>query len=264
MRLRLQLKIIIYTVILSLYLVGMSRAIEVPFFAQNAPEGHFIGVSDPAESIAKARRIATMDVVRQILDSIGVTYNHKSKHKVFGSPKNPKREFDDFLSGTSKGLVLGVSERIVKSSVVHDENGQYVSFILVDYPESLIDEMRRLSLGAGVSASVIQVSKGSVKIRVSEINGVMVNITSAHVHIITSNRFAKKISYFIMHVPNGSSEDYRASIPPVVVCKSSEDIMLPLKSKGIGYFLLGAKVSHTVVFSGTDEVGRDVQARVEF
>ena len=133
------------------------------------------------------------------------------------------------------------------------------------YPDSLIAEMRRLSLGVKVTASIVRFSGDTAEIRVVESNGVMVTITSADVHIVRRNRFAKKISYFVMHVPEGSSARYSVGVGPVSVCGSSRTVRLNLPGgKGISDYMLGAEVRRTVVLSGVDEVGRVVTAKVEF
>ncbi len=68
-----------------------------------------------------------------------------------------------------------------------------------------------------------------------------------------------------MHVPEGSSDRYSASINPVAVCKGSKDIRLNLSDgKGLSDFLLGAEIRRTVILSGVDEVGRKVNAKVSF
>ena len=49
---------------------------EIPAFVKTVPPAHFAGISGPSNSIAEARRSAISDVVRQVLGSIGVEYEH--------------------------------------------------------------------------------------------------------------------------------------------------------------------------------------------
>ena len=90
-------------------------------------------------------------------------------------------------------------------------------------------------------------------------------LTSADVHIKKHNRFAKKISYFVMKFPDGSSQAYSVGLSLVSICRGSKDIRLNLSNdKGLSDYFLGADIKRTVVLSGNDEIGRKVQARVNF
>jgi hypothetical protein len=242
---------------------GNCGTIEVPSFLVSVPEGHFAGISAPSKDLSEARKSAINDVVRQILDSIGGSYSHRLNMSVSGTPKSPQRSVSEDLSGSAKGIVKGVSERIVRSSWI-ESDGKIICFILVKYPDTVIAEMRRLSLGSSVTASVIGFEDGKALIQVNEGNGVKVTLTSADVHIRKKNRFAKKISYFVMKVADGSSESYRVGLEPVVVRSSSKVIPLNLSGKDLSDYLLGADVKRTVVLSGFDEIGRKVSVRVSF
>jgi hypothetical protein len=230
----------------------------------SVPLGHFAGISAPSKDISEARKSAVNDVVRQILDSIGGSYSHRLKLSVYGSPKAPQRTVSDDLQGSAKGIVKGVSSRIVRSSWI-ESDGKVVCFILVKYPDTLIAQMRKLSLGSSVTASVIGFEDGKALIQVSEGNGVKVTLTSADVHVKKRNRFAKKISYFVMKVADGSSESYRVGLAPVVIHSSSKVIPLNLSDDtGFSDYLLGADIKRTIVLSGFDEIGRKVSVKVSF
>jgi hypothetical protein len=242
---------------------GYSGTIEVPSFVASVPQGHFAGISAPSKDLSEARKSAVNDVVRQILDSIGGSYSHRLNMSVSGSPKRPERRVSDDLQGSAKGIVKGVSERIVRSSWI-ESDGKIICFILVRYPDTLIAQMRRLTLGASVTASVIAFEDGTALIQVSEGNGVKVTLISADVYVKKRNRFAKKISYFVMKVSDGSSESYRLGLSPVVIRSSSKVIPLKLSGKDLSDYLLGASIKRTVVLSGYDEIGRKVSVTVQF
>ena len=92
-------------------------------------------------------------------------------------------------------------------------------------------------------------------------------VTFSHAEVMVEkvNRFAKKISYFVMKVPEGSSERFRVALNPVKVCNGSREIRLDLSdSKGLSDYLLGADVRRSVLVHGMDEVGRKVMAEVRF
>jgi hypothetical protein len=245
---------------------ALASAIEAPLFFLQVPSGHFAGVSASSTSVAEARVSAVSDVVRQVLQSVGGSHSYSFQGRASGNPNSAVgREVDERSESVLQGIVLDVPRRIVKSEVVEDSSGRYVCFILVDYPDVMVSEMRRLSRGANVSLSVVRLDKSSAVLRVHESNGVGVTITSAEVLVEKVNRFAKKISYFVIKVPEGSSERFRVSFSPVTVCKGSREVRLDLSDeKGLSDYLLGADVRRAVTVLGTDEVGRGVVAEVRF
>jgi hypothetical protein len=137
--------------------------------------------------------------------------------------------------------------------------------VLVRYPEEKISEMRRLSKGAKVVVSVISRNQGNIALRLSEVNGVGVVITSADVTIHKRNRFAKAISYYVVHVPQGSEAKVSLQIN-VKIRGNSRVVRLSLSGCGKGFsdYLLGAKVQNVAVLHGHDEVGRNVDVKVVF
>ena len=102
--------------------------------------------------------------------------------------------------------------------------------------------------------------------RLSEVNGVGVVITSADVTIRKRNRFAKAISYYVVHVPQGSEARFSVPLEPVRICGDSRTVRLDMErfEKGLGDYLLGAKLSKTVTLKGFDEIGRNVSVKVVF
>jgi hypothetical protein len=188
-----------------------TNALEVPSYLTDVPTGHFAGVSSPSNSLAEARQSAIGNIVRQILGAIGVKYNHHYIDKVSGNVRNPQRVIDDKLSGNAQGIVLDVERSIVKSSWLTDAFGNYIYFVLVCYPREKIQEMRRLSKGAKIIATVTAKNDEYTELKVSEINGVSVVISSAEITFTKKNRFAKAITLFFLRVPPRSK--YKISIP---------------------------------------------------
>ena len=79
------------------------------------------------------------------------------------------------------------------------------------------------------------------------------------------SRFAKWVSYYVMHVPKGSESRFDVAFDPVRICVDSRAVVLDMKrsEKGLDY-LLGAKVSKSVILKGFDEIGRKVSVGVVF
>ena len=243
-----------------------AKTLSVPDFVTSVPLEHFAGISPPASSIGKARKLAVLDVVRQVLRAIGIEYHHRFTDLISGTPYNPERVINDQLSGTAHGVVLGVDQNIVQSSWCRDGSEKYIFFVLVHYPYKLISDMRRLSKGARVIASLISISDNNVRLKVSQVNGVPVVISSAVMIVQKRNRFAKAISFFVWHVPSGSDHRVSVAIDPVHIVTGSREIRLSLDGckKSLSDYLLGAKVEHIVVLKGHDDLGRKVSARVVF
>lgn len=245
---------------------AFAGAIEAPLFFLSVPPGHFAGAGVPSENLTDARASAVSDVVRQVLQSVGGEHSYSFSGRTAGNPHGAfGRQVDERQRMVLEGIVLDVPRRIVKSHVSQDSTGRYVCFILVDYPASMVAEMRRLSRGAGVALSLVSFGKGGAVLRVHEGNGVGVTFSSAEVVVEKVNRFAKKISYFVMKVPEGSSERFRLAFNPVTVCKGLREIRLDLSDeKGLSDYLLGANVRRVVTVFGVDEVGRPIKSQMEF
>ena len=240
--------------------------LKVPSFVTSIPAGHFAGVSAPCRSLSDARKSAIDDVVRQILSAVNIRYDHRYLDRVSGNVRSPKRVVDDRLFKVAKGVVLGVERNIVKSSMSQDASGRHVYFILVRYSDKLILEMRRLSKGAKVVASVVGFSGNDLILDVVEVNGVEVVISSADITVTKVNRFASFISYYIWKVPKGSQGSFTRAIGPVRVCGGASKVRLKVSGKGKGLVdhLLGAEIDVVAVLRGHDEIGRVVTAKVGF
>jgi len=241
---------------------------EIPAFVISVPQSHFAGISSPCRSIAEARRSAISDVVRQVLGSIGALYDYSYFDKVSGNVRGqgPKRVVNERLRGVSRGVVLGVEQRIVRSSWFRGRSGKYHYFVLVRYPDSMIQEMRRLSKGARVVVSVVSVNGGNAVLKVSETNGVSVVVSSADVKVNKRYRFSKFISFCVWHVPKGSVYTVSVALDPVKICGGSRKVRLPLSGCGKDFldYCLGAKLERLAVLKGHDELGRTVSAQLVF
>ncbi|MBW1782927.1 MAG: hypothetical protein JRL30_19570 [Deltaproteobacteria bacterium] len=245
-----------------------SSGLVVPSFVLAVPKNHFSGVSAPSKTIAEARRSAISDVVKQVLGSVGAQYEHSYADRVSGEVRGPgpKRVVDDELFRVSGGVVLGVEKNIVESSWCRDGLGRYHYFVLVRYPDQMIEEMRRLSKGAKVVVSVVCFDGREAVLRVSETNGVSVVMSSADVRVNKNYRFSKFISFCVWHVPENSVQKVSVALDPVRICGGNCEVRLPLSGcdKDFLDYLLGAKIDRLAVLRGHDELGRAVSAQLVF
>jgi len=239
--------------------------LSVPSFVTEIPSEHFVGVSVPCNNLAEARNSAISDAIRQILSAVNVSYSHHYLDQVSGNVRSPKRVIDDRLSKVANGIVLGAEKCIVKSSWSKDAAGRYIYFLLVRYPDRLLSEMRRLSMGAKVVCQLVQFGEGEVELRLSEVNGVAVTLSSVDINVRKANKFAPFISYYIWKVPKKSQSHYSRVIEPVRICGESRNIKLKLKrsEKQMFDFILGAEIDAVAILKGHDEIGRVVTLKVD-
>jgi hypothetical protein len=244
-----------------------SDLLQVPSFLSTTPEGHFAGVSSPCPDLSEARKSAILDVVRQVLGSIGSTYGFESKHYVMGNARGEglRRTVEESLSGTARGIVLDVEKNIVKSTWSKDLFGKFIYFVLVRYPQKMTDEMRRLSKGTGPIATVVpNADADGINLKVSEVNDVSVILTSADIIIRQHNRFAKPISLFLWKVPPMIEHNFSIPIDPVKICGNSANIRIPMDTLGKSLidYLLGSHFEKIVTLKGYDEIGRAVSVKI--
>jgi hypothetical protein len=244
-----------------------SGPLQVPLFLGTVPEGHFAGVSAPCPNFSEARKSAILDVVRQVLGSIGILYGYRTENHVKGNVRSEglQRNVEETFSGTAKGFVLGVEQNIVKSNWSKDASGRYVYFVLVRYPQKMIAKMKRLSKGARLIASVAHVTDSKINFKVSEVNGVAVVLTSANISVTKTYRFSKAISLFVWKVPSKAKHRYSIPIDPVKICENSVNIQLPINNhrKSLTDHLMGAKLESNAIVNGYDEIGGPVSVKIE-
>ena len=162
-------------------------------------------------------------------------------------------------SALSKALLIVLTAGITPVS--------HVYFVLVRYPQSRIDEMRRFSKGAKVSASLVGIFESNALLKVSEANGVSVVLSSVEAKVRQVNQNAGLISKFVWKVSKGSDHKYCIALDkPIEICGASRDVSIPLKmsEKTIKEYFLGSKFEWDVKLSGHDEIGREVVASVTF
>lgn len=266
---RLKLRFI-FLLIIFLMIADLQGAysLQVPSFMAITPSGHFAGVSAPCPSLSEARKSATLDVVRQVLGAMGISYGYRATHYVRGNVRGegPQRNVEETLSGTAKGIVLGVERNIVKSRWSKDDSGKYVYFVLVHYPQKMIAKMKRLSKGARLISSGVHVAGNEIKLKLSEVNGVSVLLTSTDITVTKKYQFSKAISLFVWEVPSKVKHKYSITIDPVKICGNSANIQLPISDlrKGLIDYLFGAKFEIVAFLNGHDEIGKSVRTKVAF
>ena len=246
--------------------VSMADAVEMPGFMRNVPPGHFAGVSVACNSLQKAKSSSLLDVAKQILGCIDGKYDYAYKSKITGSPKSPRINIQDTLEKTASGIVLDIDRHIVRSSYSRDNFGNYIFFALVNYPRTKILEMRRLSKGSNLTASILSRSGSKLIIKVSESNGVAVTLASIQGTINKTNQFAPFYRFCIWKVPYGSQDTFSITIDSVQVQGNSKMLKLDIQKlkKDWKDLILGAVTTVSFTVTGFDEIGRPVKAPFKY
>lgn len=241
--------------------------LEVPDFAINVPEGHFIGISSPSDNLQSSRQSAIADVTKQVLGSIKASYTHQYSKSISGNPADPEISIrDDFSSNSFAGTSLGIEKNIVRTHFAKDNTGHYVCFVLVEYSQQKITEIRRLSRKANIVVSAKNNPRGTINIMVSESNNVAVVLSSVSIDLEKKYSFAGFYNFCIWKVPYGSNSSFSVALDPVKVVNGASRIRIETNNLGKNWkdILLGADVKYRLRISGYDEIGREVSAWTEF
>ena len=235
------------------------RELRVPSFVSHIPKGCFVGVSSGCQNLQEARRSALVDVMKQIVSSAGCQYQYEFMFSVKGDAKQPRKFINEQFNSYSSGLILELEKNLQKCEFSIDERGQYVSFVLVDYPYKLLQEVKRLAKGAEVSI-VVKERKGVKYLTVQEINDVRITVLSAWLKVEKLNHYSKAISLFICKVPEKQNETINLQIDPFSVQNNS--IVVPLTNvpeKSLKGILLGSEFEFELGLDCVDEIGRRKQ-----
>jgi hypothetical protein len=250
-----------------LLFLDFGYTLEVPDFAINVPEGHFIGISSPCDNLQSSRQSAITDVTKQVLGSIQADYTHKYSKTISGNPADPELSIrDDFSSNSFAGTSLGIEKNIVRTHFAKDNIGHYVCFVLVEYSQQKITEIRRLSRKANIVVSAKNNPRGSITIKVSESNNVAVVLSSVSIDLEKKYSFAGFYNFCIWKVPYGSKSSFSVPFDPVKVVNGTSKIRIETNNLGKNWkdILLGADTKHRLRINGYDEIGREVSAWTEF
>jgi hypothetical protein len=264
------MKIVKYPCLIGLFVLfflNCGYALEVPDFAINVPDDHFVGISYPCDNLQSSRQSAIADVTKQVLGSIQASYTHQYSKNISGDPADPEIFIrDDFSSDSFAGTSLGIEKHIVRTHFAKDNIGHYVCFVLVEYSQQKITEIRRLSRKANIVVSAKKNSRGSITITVSESNNVGVVLSSVSIDLEKKYSFAGFYNFCIWKVPYGSKSSFSVALDPVKVVNGTSKIRIEANRLGKNWkdILLGADTKHRLRISGYDEVGREVSTWTEF
>jgi hypothetical protein len=128
------------------------------------------------------------------------------------------------------------------------------------------EKLKRLTIGAKVSARLIGTNNGQVSVEVSESNGVGVTITEYRLTAAVRHHNAKLITLFLWKVPETDSITHEGALPNKISLKdSSGRTAIPVSNDTdrLKSILMGSKEDFSITLMGYDELGRPVSTSVK-
>lgn len=238
--------------------------LDIPAWATHIPEQSFVGISQPCSSIEEARQQSLDSAIGQILQAMGAEYHLFHESMLTGDLNQSRHELKEKLSYTARWLLNSVQQNIKQYAFRNTGDGQ-VCFVLVRMTSGDLERLKRLSIGAKVSARLIGISGGQASIEVSETNGIDVTITDYQMTAAIRNNHARLITLFFWKVPETATTSYEGGLPDrLSLNKSSGHTIIPLSNMGgsLKSFLMGSREDISITLTGHDEIGRSVAASV--
>jgi len=236
------------------------RTMEYPKWITRIPEDCFVGISNPCQSIEAARQQAIYSALSQILQAMGANYQLRHESILTGSLHNSHYELRERLSHSSQWFLRSVHQNIRKSQIQKTPGG-YICYLLIALSEDKIQDLKRLSMGPKLAATVMKSSREGILVDVRESNGVGVTLSDYQIHLKTRNRHAGLITLFAWKVPKKCIAKMDGVLRQHLhINRSSQRFLIPnpLAKTGLKQILLGAESRIKITLHGYDEMGRKV------
>lgn len=242
-----------------------TEPLNIPQWAVHVPEHSYVGISSPCPSIEEARQQALGSAIGQILQSMGAEYHLFHKSELSGDLHHSKYELKERLSYTAKWLLNSVQQNI-KQYAFQKTGNAHVCFVLVRMMPPELEKLKRLTIGAKISARLIGTNGAQVSIEVSESNGVGVTITEYRLTTAVRHHNARFITLFLWKVPETDNISHVEALPLRLSLNNSSGLTtIPvLNGKDrLKSILMGSKDDISITLIGYDELGRSVSASVK-
>jgi hypothetical protein len=238
--------------------------LSFPPWAVHIPEHSFVGISSPCHSIEEARQRALESVIGQILQAMGAEYRLTHESVLFGSLHQSRHELRERLSYNAHWLLNSVQNSIRQYAFRNTADG-HVCFVLVRIMPSELDRLKRLTMGAKLTARVVDKGGDRVSIEAQESNGVGVTITEYRVDVTKTHVNARLITLFFWKVPESDDKSYEGALPQRIFLKNDSGrtiLRIPNDETGLRAFLMGSTRAVNITLTGYDEIGRPVSVPV--
>lgn len=221
------------------------------------PKDHYLGISQPCQSAFLARQSAFNELVKQIARTIGGHYSMNFKSQVRQTGESFYQHASEEIKYTASGFLTGIEGNVVSESYDETDDG-IVCQVMAHLSARTLDRMRQLSIGAKVLVSDL----GGDVFEFREVNGVDVTLTSAEITITEKNRHARFISYYFMKINSGRILTMALSLPEPVFLKAGKiqqvQLRIPSNQSSLSDKFTGKMKSYSLIFFGTDELGRNI------
>lgn len=242
-----------------------TEPLQIPLWAIHIPEHSYIGISSPCPTIEEARQQAIDSAISQILQAMGADYQLTYESVLSGDLHHSKYELNERLSYTARWLLNSVQQNIKQYAFHHTDKG-HVCFVLVRMMPSELEKLKRLTIGAKISARLIGSNDTQVSIEVSESNGVGVTITEYRLNAAIRHHHARFITLFLWKVPETDNISHEEALPHrLSLSNNSGRTTIPIfNGKGsLKSILMCSKDDISITLIGYDELGRSVSTSVK-
>lgn len=244
--------------------VSEQASLNIPPWAIQIAEDSFVGISTPSSSIEQARQQALDSAIGQILQAMGAEYQLSHESVLSGDMNQSRYELKERLSYTARWLLNSVQQNIKQYAFQNTGNG-HVCFVLVQMKPSELEKLKRLTIGARITARVVGTDGGRVSIEVHESNGVGVTLNEYRITLSVTYTNARLITLFFWKVPQADIRTYEGALPRrISLNNNSGSTVIPI-TKGtdpLRSFIMGSKQDMSITLTGYDEIGRPVSIPV--
>ncbi|MBU4492013.1 MAG: hypothetical protein KKD69_06075 [Euryarchaeota archaeon] len=242
-----------------------TEPLQIPSWAIHIPEHSYVGISSPCPSIEEARQQAINSAISQILQAMGADYQLTHESVLSGNLNQSRYEIKERLSYTARWLLNSVQKNIKQYAFQISGNG-HVCFVLVRMMPSELEKLKRLTIGAKISARLIGINGAQVSIEVSESNGVGVTITEYRLTAAVRHHHARFITLFLWKVPETDNISHVEALPLRLSLSNSSGCTTIHIFNGkdrLKSIFMGSKNDISITLIGYDELGRSVSASVK-
>jgi len=244
--------------------ISETEPLQIPSWAIHIPEHSYVGISSPCPSIEEARQQAIGSAIGQILQSMGADYQLTHESLLSGNLNQSRYEIKERLSYTARWLLNSVQQNI-KQYAFQKTGNAHVCFVLVRMMPPELEKLKRLTIGAKISARLIGINGTQVSIEVNESNGVGVTITEYRLTAAVRHHHARFITLFLWKVPETDNISFEGALShKLSLSNSSDHTTIPFFNgkDRLKSILMGSKDDVSITLIGYDELGRSVSVSV--
>ena len=237
---------------------------SLPYWVTNIPENAFVGISGPSRSIEEARQQAMNSAIGQILQAMGADYQLTHESVLSGNLDQSRHELKERLAYSARWLLDSVQQNARQYAFQETGDG-LVAYVLVQMMPWELERLKKLTMGAKLTAQITERSGDHVSVEVRELNGVRVTLTDFRMTVSAVHRNAGLITLFFWKVPESEVLTHEGALPRRLLLKNSTDkAVIGIHGDRIGLrtVLMGTQRDVSIEISGYDEVGRPVSVPV--